>query len=40
MQVFEVEYRRNVMAGMRWTNEWLREDEGKNVEYIFLLEKG
>lgn len=38
-QVFEVEYKRNVMSGMRWTNEWLKEDEGKNVEYIFLLEK-
>jgi adenine-specific DNA-methyltransferase len=38
-QVIEIEHKRNVMSGMRWTNEWLKEDEGKNVEYMFLLEK-
>ena len=38
-QVVEIEYKRNVMSGMRWTNEWLKEGEGKNLEYIFLLEK-
>ena len=39
LKVAEVEYKRNVMSGMRWTNEWVRETDGKNVEYIFLLEK-
>jgi adenine-specific DNA-methyltransferase len=38
-QVVKLEYKRNVMSGMRWTNEWLRDSEGKNVEYIFLLER-
>lgn len=39
VNVIEVEYKRNVMAGMRWTNEWTRENEGKNIEYLFLLKK-
>lgn len=35
----KVDYRRNVMATMRWTNEWIRDDEQNNHEYLFLLEK-
>ncbi|MCX6030609.1 MAG: DNA adenine methylase [Chloroflexi bacterium] len=35
----KVDYRRNVMATMRWTNEWIRDDEQDNHEYLFLLEK-
>lgn len=35
----EIEYKRNVMGGMRWTNEWIRPKEGKNIEYLFLLKK-
>jgi len=35
----KVDYRRNVMATMRWTNEWIRDDEQDNHEYLFLLQK-
>ena len=34
-----VDYKRNVMSGMVWTNEWLREVETRNQEFIFLLQK-
>lgn len=33
-----VDYKRNVMANMRWTNEWTK-DTDKNQEYLFLLRK-
>lgn len=38
-QVVEIEYKKNVMSGMRWTNEWVKPKEGKNTEYLFLLRK-
>ena len=34
----EIDYKKNVMAGFCWTNEWLN-DTGKNKEYLFLMEK-
>jgi adenine-specific DNA-methyltransferase len=34
-----IEYRRNVMAGMRWTNEWVKNAEQPNREFLFLIEK-
>lgn len=36
---YAIDYKRNVMAGMRWTNDWTREDEGKNQEFLFLLDR-
>ena len=39
LEVVEVDYRRNVMAGMRWTNEWVRDAEESNREFLFLVEK-
>ncbi|MBI1762894.1 MAG: DNA adenine methylase [Acidobacteria bacterium] len=39
VDVIEVDYRKNVMAGMRWTNEWVREAEAPNREFLFLIEK-
>lgn len=39
LEVVKVDYRRNVMATMRWTNEWVRNDDQKNFEYLFLIEK-
>jgi len=39
IEVREIEYKRNVMSGMRWTNKWVRPLEGKNFEYLFLLRK-
>lgn len=34
----EIDYKKNVMSGMRWTNEWVTSD-GKYKEYLFLMEK-
>ena len=39
IDVVEVAYRRNVMAGMRWTNDWIRDLEEPNREFLFLLQK-
>lgn len=39
IEVIEVDYRKNVMAGMRWTNEWIAEAETPNREFLFLIEK-
>lgn len=38
-EVVELDYKRNVMAGMRWTNEWLRDAEQPNREFLFLIER-
>lgn len=38
-QVFSIDYKRNVMSGMRWTNDWIRNKEGKNTEFLFLMKK-
>ncbi len=39
VEVVELNYRRNVMGGMRWTHEWIREAEEPNREFLFLIEK-
>ncbi len=39
LDVIEVDYKKNVMAGMKWTNKWLRDAEQPNRELLFLLEK-
>jgi adenine-specific DNA-methyltransferase len=39
IEVLEMDYRKNVMAGMRWTNEWVRQAETPNKEFLFLIEK-
>ena len=39
LETVKVDYKRNIMASMRWTNEWIRDGEGKNYEYLFLVEK-
>ncbi len=36
--VFEMDYKKNVMSTMTWTNEWLG-NEIKNKEYLFLIQK-
>ena len=38
-KVVELDYKKNVMAGMKWTNEWLRDAEEPNKEFLFLIEK-
>ena len=39
LEVIEVDYQRNVMGGMRWTHEWVRNAEETNREFLFLIEK-
>lgn len=39
VEVLEIDYHKNVMAGMRWTNEWIAEAEAPNREFLFLIEK-
>lgn len=34
----EIDYKKNVMSGMRWTNEWISDDNTYK-EYLFLMEK-
>lgn len=38
LRVVEIDYKKNVMGAMRWTNEWVNSD-GAYQEYLFLLEK-
>lgn len=39
MAVEKIDYRKNVMAGMKWTNDWIRDTAEKNVEFLFLVRK-
>lgn len=39
VEVIETDYKRNVMAGMRWTNDWIREAEGSHKEFMFLIKR-
>jgi adenine-specific DNA-methyltransferase len=39
VEVVELDYNRNVMAEMKWTNDWIRDADGPNREFLFLLEK-
>jgi len=38
IQAIEINYKKNVMGQMRWTNEWINSDD-KYMEYLFLMEK-
>jgi len=38
-EVMEIDYKKNVMADMRWTSEWVRDAESGNKEFLFLIEK-
>ena len=39
VEAVEISHKRNVMANMRWTHEWVRESESPNREFLFLIEK-
>jgi adenine-specific DNA-methyltransferase len=39
IRLVELDYKRNVMAEMRWTNEWIRDATVPNKEFLFLIEK-
>jgi len=38
LKVIEIDYKKNVMGNMRWTNEWVNNND-KHYEYLFLMEK-
>ena len=37
-KALEIDYKKNVMGNMRWTNEWVNSD-GSYQEYLFLIRK-
>jgi len=39
LEVIEVDYKKNVMAEMKWTNEWVRDSDKAHREFLFLIEK-
>ena len=38
LRAVDIDYKKNVMGNMRWTNEWINSD-GKYHEFLFLMEK-
>ena len=38
LEFVEIDYKKNVMASMRWTNDWIN-DNGRHNEYLFLMKK-
>ena len=40
IDIIALDYKRNVMAGMKWTNEWIRDAESPNREFLFLIDTG
>jgi adenine-specific DNA-methyltransferase len=39
LAVEEINYKKNVMAKMKWTKDWIRDTEEKNIEFLFLVRK-
>lgn len=39
LDIIEVDYKKNVMAEMKWTNEWICDSEQPHREFLFLIEK-
>ncbi len=39
IEIQKIDYKKNVMSFMRWTNEWVKQKEEPHKEYLFLLEK-
>lgn len=41
LKIIEIDYKKNIMASMRWTNEWLNasNENDAHKEYLFLMEK-
>ena len=39
VRVIELDYRKNVMANMKWTNEWVKEAQEPHREFLFLIRK-
>ena len=38
IEAVEIDYKRNVMAGMKWTHDWVRNAAAPNREFLFLIE--
>jgi len=38
VKAIEVSYKKNVMAGMSWTNEWINSEQEPHKEFLFLIE--
>ncbi len=38
-KTLKINYKKNIMAQMKWTNQWLKDNPEPNQEYLFLLEK-
>ena len=39
LETLSIDYKKNVMAEMKWTHEWIRETDDPNQEFLFLIEK-
>ncbi|GMO30826.1 MAG: hypothetical protein Ta2B_11740 [Termitinemataceae bacterium] len=39
IDIKKIDYKKNVMSTMKWTNDWVKDVEEKNYEYLFLMEK-
>jgi adenine-specific DNA-methyltransferase len=39
IEVKKINYKKNVMSTMKWTNDWTKEIDEDNFEYLFLMEK-
>jgi adenine-specific DNA-methyltransferase len=39
VKTIELDYKKNVMANMKWTNEWLKDLDEPHKEFIFLIDK-
>jgi adenine-specific DNA-methyltransferase len=39
IEIEKINYKKNVMSTMKWTNDWIKNVEENNYEYLFLMEK-
>ncbi len=39
IEFLKISHRKNVMAHMRWTDDWINDDSSENFEYLFLLRR-
>ncbi len=39
VQIFAIDYKKNVMSNMRWTYNWIKQTEKQNIEFLFLMKK-
>jgi adenine-specific DNA-methyltransferase len=39
IEINKINYKKNVMAAMKWTHDWVKDLDEDNFEYLFLMEK-